>query len=488
MTALTSLGQGSGRSRATSVLELFVYPEFYGARNDGDTDDSAAFVRAAATGKAIRLKAGAGYVVGDAAISAGASIEGSAAKGYISLVSFFKIKPKVGASEIFNLDGKTGFHFSGFSVEGSSIPLTSGGVTGAAFKFLHLRNTPIGSVGKYISMSEVFGCTLYGGAFGIRGLVDSKVTYNFIAAMTGDGISLPLGANDNIISNNKIEWCAGYGIRAFGTDASNRTLDNVITGNIIDRCAKGGIALAHVTATSISGNLFRRNASDNVEGDGQAHIFIQGNNGVITIGGANISRIGANDDGSGNTTPVHCAHIQAGSSTEDLSMTGNDFTGSTGAALNKAGTITKYRCKDNQGVDDDVTGYTNNRDASGDYFAKGAGNINAAATGNYNGIFPFMNTYTRRKMRLQIDAVDNTLGTLYGCEFVISAVRGGTTVTLTWSAVLNQTGTSGQIANGSGNINVTIGSVTVNSADISFTLSAVNGLANQIGLVWRLIQ
>ena len=162
---------------------------------------------------------------------------------------------------------------------------------------------------------------------GITGIVDSRVLNNTINANTHNGINLYQGCNDNIISNNKIEWNAKRGIIGY------KCKHNVISSNVIDRNSNSGVELNDSVYNIISNNLFRRNSTnDTLVGSDSCNIRIEkcyntSINGNVTVAGSK------EDDGSGSIKPSYGCYVLY---SDDLVIVGNDFTGGT------EGTITKY--------------------------------------------------------------------------------------------------------------------------------------------------
>lgn len=147
-------------------------------------------------------------------------------------------------------------------------------------------------------------CNIHNNTNGIFNIVDSRVTNNTINNNTGNAIQLQAGANDNIITENKIEWNSLYGVNAYNADHL------VVTNNIIDRCGKSGFYIGgSLSANSIyANNMLRRNGAESTGAD-SSNIQINGayNNLVISN---NVTQAGnSQDDGSGTTVPSFAIRI-----------------------------------------------------------------------------------------------------------------------------------------------------------------------------------
>lgn len=105
--------------------------------------------------------------------------------------------------------------------------------------------------------------------YGIYKLTDTRVINNTIN-QNEIGI-YAYDSNDNIISNNKIEWNTKEGLK-FEIGANN-----VISSNIIDRNSTG-IYLKSVDRGSVIGNVIRRNLEHNITYDGVTRFITNGNN------------------------------------------------------------------------------------------------------------------------------------------------------------------------------------------------------------------
>ena len=155
--------------------------------------------------------------------------------------------------------------------------------------------------------------------------VDSRIT-NCTINDNGDiGINLQSGANDNIVTDNKIEWNGGYGLSAY--NANHLTISN----NIFDRNGKSGLYIAgNQTLCSVfSDNVLRRNGALS-SGTDSSNILINGayTSNIITN---NVTQIGnSEDDGSGTTVPTYAVCVKD-TNANKIYLIDNVLTGGTNA-------------------------------------------------------------------------------------------------------------------------------------------------------------
>lgn len=179
---------------------------------------------------------------------------------------------------------------------------------------------------NYQGPSIITNCNFHHNAsHAITNPVDSRITNCTINDNNGNGINLQAGANDNIISDNKIEWNSGYGISAYNANHL------VITNNIFDRNGKSGLYIGgNQTRTSVfTGNVLRRNGASSSSYDA-SNIQINGayDSNVIS---ENITLTGnSQDDGSGTTVPNYAIHIRD-TYANKVYLTDNVLTGGTNA-------------------------------------------------------------------------------------------------------------------------------------------------------------
>ena len=148
----------------------------------------------------------------------------------------------------------------------------------------------------FIKGTSIHGCS--GSA--ITNPVDSRIINNTIFANDGSAFKLEQGANDNIITDNKIEWNTKWGILTYNVQ------NNLISNNIIDRSGWGGLILdgAQCNGNIITNNLLRRNGA--LDASTYQYNIKLNNIGSKNIIDGNITRIGnSKDDGTGITVPKY---------------------------------------------------------------------------------------------------------------------------------------------------------------------------------------
>ena len=168
-------------------------------------------------------------------------------------------------------------------------------------------------------------CNLHNNTNAIINIVDSRVTNNTINNNRGNGVLLQAGANDNIITDNKIEWNTLYGVNAYNADHL------VVTNNVIDRSGKSGIYIGgNLSANSVyTNNVLRRNGAESTGAD-SSNIQINGSYNSLVISN-NVTQTGnSQDDGSGTTVPSYAIYI-ADTSSHEVYLLGNSLLGGTNA-------------------------------------------------------------------------------------------------------------------------------------------------------------
>jgi len=182
----------------------------------------------------------------------------------------------------------------------SAFSLLDGG-----FAVLDRCNMYLCSIGIDCQYRQVVAtrCNIHECGGGITQPVDSRILNNYINGNSGAGIYCGTGANDNTISNNKIEWNGGQNILLYGCV----NLD--VTGNTLDRSGLAGIEMVGVGNSDISHNVIRRSgrfAEGNAAED--CHMKIQGCTNCTITGIETYT--GANDDGSGYNSPAAALSLQ----------------------------------------------------------------------------------------------------------------------------------------------------------------------------------
>lgn len=150
---------------------------------------------------------------------------------------------------------------------------------------------------------------------GIYRTIDSRIINNTINANENDGILLDTGCNDNIVSNNKIEWNKRNGVTIYSST------NNVISNNIIDRSTQYGITINAANKNLISSNFLRRNNINTAINTSNSQIRIE-NSYNITLENNQLKKGNSNDDGSGDEIPVYALYITY---SHDILSMGNDY-------------------------------------------------------------------------------------------------------------------------------------------------------------------
>lgn len=156
-----------------------------------------------------------------------------------------------------------------------------------------IENCEIRVMVKGLNVCEMRECDISANGTGIIKAIDSKIIHNFIHACNGNGIYLESGYNDNIISENKIEWNNQNGIELY------QSTSNVISENIFDRNTLYGIDCKGKNNV-ISSNIFKRNGYNSEK---KANVSLGATDIIFTN---NICIKGTlNDDGSGGIVPQY---------------------------------------------------------------------------------------------------------------------------------------------------------------------------------------
>ena len=125
----------------------------------------------------------------------------------------------------------------------------------------------------------------------LSNIVDSYVESAFISDAGRHNINLGAGANSNIFTNGKIEWCRQHGVSMYQCNNIS------FSGTIFDRCGYNAIRI--VDCSRITGNVILdrsgKYAEAPVSGQLDSHLFIQGSDGVSL----NVVTNSHGDDGGG---------------------------------------------------------------------------------------------------------------------------------------------------------------------------------------------
>lgn len=319
----------------------------FGAVGDGVTDDTAAIQGALdnAFGAAVYLPPG-NYKVTALSIPDGIELTGVNARAYVGApAKGARLHCTVTAqtTAVLTLGART-------KVTGLAVVGAGAGAQHAGIKFsggtsvvrdVTVSGCSVGIYGNYNGVNLIEGCQIHDNdGHGIQDIVDSIVRGCYINVNGGDGIYCGTGANDNVISHNKIEFNTGNGVHLF------QATHVVLSDNNIDRNGKTGLRAVGVTSTTVANNIFRRNGrfSSATPAD-DCHWFQQGCSDLIFSG--NQTETGPDDDLTGYVSPANVLITQGG---DRVIVTGNNMGGSTATPVNyySAGDLTFLG---NSGVD-----------------------------------------------------------------------------------------------------------------------------------------
>jgi len=166
--------------------------------------------------------------------------------------------------------------------------------------------------------SVITSSTINNNMYGIAYPTDTRIINNTISSNSLVGIQLGSGCNDNIITNNRIEWNNGNGILG----ESNQ--HNTIANNIFDRNSLYAIYLKQCSQSTVVSNMLRRNyASKTTQSSTFSHLrFDNCNNCNVS---ENMTRKYVQyDNGTGETVPSASIYI---SGCDSLNVIGNDLSG-----------------------------------------------------------------------------------------------------------------------------------------------------------------
>lgn len=200
-----------------------------------------------------------------------------------------------------------------------------------------------GPAGKYIGV-QITDCQIANNFRGVYNTIDSMFTSVTINANDDDGVNLQKGANDNSFINCRMEWNGGNNFVASGS------LNNTIIGELNDRAGKAGIAVISAEVFVI-GVRMRRNGRYASGTSNSTHFRMEGP-GAKLILSAIETKIGADDDGSGATTPEYSIYTTGASTDMTLIINGSNFAGSTGTHVYMAVRPDTVRISGNVGIND----------------------------------------------------------------------------------------------------------------------------------------
>lgn len=282
-----------------------VLPQWFGARGDGLTDDSAALDKALAF-PAVFLPAGTYLVSKPLAATARSCLRGAAlpaeypdwtadweqqAPTYAGRASVIQYKPGshgalLRAAEHLSLEALVLRCGQARTVADTlfDAPASHLELRGCLFENLETVLAGSDSHGEaHIQGCRFTGCgTVLGGT-----LVDCRIHASLFTSCDY-GLDLSPGSGLNIISACRFEWCK-MAFRSFQGRA------NTLTGNLFDACEEAAVVLHQATDHVLSGNLFWRNGRSGADVEKRSHLVIKescGDNLLV----ANTFRRGGPDD------------------------------------------------------------------------------------------------------------------------------------------------------------------------------------------------
>jgi len=293
----------------------------FGAKGDGQTDDTAAFRAALAAAAKIQgtvFVPDGVYLCGELQLPPHTGLVGNPSWAYRTIGgSILKLNDPTAAS-LLNITGAAGATINGLSLEGEQLGQNIHGIYMGPFEGKVEEDTPrierchiSGFTGDGVRFDPVWcfsirGCeVIYNGGNGlyVKGW-DGFILDNWFSGNGGAGYCCD-GPNASItMTGNRIEWNKNGGIRILGGSHYN------ITGNYIDRSGGPGISLRPNDGTpslcfTITGNvIYRSGKPDWTSNDPyeSAHVRLEGCHGIVFSGN---SMCVGQDDGGGVNSPEY---------------------------------------------------------------------------------------------------------------------------------------------------------------------------------------
>lgn len=435
----------------------------FGAVGDGVTDDSAAFAAAFAAADTVFAPRGTYLVASGVTVPARKELWGEWARSYTGdsiAGTILKIANPATTAPVVSLG--YGARLMGVACMGSgkdTTPQHDGVRLGGQNVVTHctIYDCRYGIQGNYKSGNEVALNQIHDNeTSGIRNPVDSRINNNTINVNGGHGIDMQAGANDNVITNNKIEWNAIRGITAY----DNANL--VIANNTVDRNGWAGFRIQSVDSGTIANNVLRRNGAL-AEGlaEDDVNIYESGNTGVVFS--ANVTKTGANDGGGGYLSPLTAIKSNAGTR---VTHSGNDYSGGTTNGRVVLTTGVDELMAGNQGVGIQQLGRTS--------AFVGIGSTSTLAAGaNQVFTFPGIELSTYHHGRIYQLSIAGRTGTGVRTAALVSfqVHREGGSATFSNPVIQVVNGSAGQVAISGGTV-VSVGlSVATDGSSFSVTLT-----------------
>ena len=256
----------------------------YGAKGDGRTDDTAAFLKAidalGPRGGQVEVPAGE-YLVGELHLKPGVLLQGEPGFGFrrYSEGSTLKLRPDSTSRALIDLAGAYGAGVRdlalvgsrGFTEDITSDAKPAGAGDGRIVHGVALLKADYGKEEDYPIVDHCLIRDFTGDGVHLHCVWCANVRNSLILANGGDGISIE--GYDIFICNNEIGGNGGCGIR--GVKYLNSA--GTITSNRIEWNRKGGIFIDNGSHYCINANYLDRNGTAGVILDRANHITFTGN-------------------------------------------------------------------------------------------------------------------------------------------------------------------------------------------------------------------